>query len=196
MSEETTRPPRRARPRKPIKGAVPHAGGRPTLLNEDLIKKIVSFLSVGTYIETASAACGVPKQQLYAWMKDAAYLMRLRHEAHERDEPFPLNDKERMLLKFSDAVEQAMAQAEIRDLTTITLAARAGQWQASAWRLERRFPKKYGRQYVIEAEKPEPQTDGMKHIDVSKLPDDKLKQLENFLSEIVNEPNETEKEQP
>ena len=191
MSEEdkAQEPTRRARPRKPIKGVVPHAGGRPTLLNEDLIKKIVQFLSVGTYIETASAACGVPKQQLYAWMKDAAHLMRMRHEAHERCESFPLNDKERMLLKFSDAVEQAMAQAEIRDLTTISLAARAGQWQASAWRLERRFPKKYGRQYIVEPEKTADSTEP-KMIDVTKLPDDKLKQLEQILTEIVTEPKE------
>jgi hypothetical protein len=35
--------------------------------------------------------------------------------------------------------------AEAADVTLIAQAAREGQWQAAAWRLERKFPSKWGR---------------------------------------------------
>jgi hypothetical protein len=41
-------------------------------------------------------------------------------------------------------VNKAVAESESRDLATILKAAQS-QWQAAAWRLERRFPEKYGR---------------------------------------------------
>ena len=44
---------------------------------------------------------------------------------------------EQPYLEFSDAVEKALAQAEVRDVVTVLKAADAGQWQAAAWRLER-----------------------------------------------------------
>jgi hypothetical protein len=37
-----------------------------------------------------------------------------------------------------------MAESEMFDLNVITKAARDGHWQASAWRLERKYPKRYG----------------------------------------------------
>jgi hypothetical protein len=43
--------------------------------------------------------------------------------------------------------------AELRDLTNINQAAAAGIWQASAWRLERRFPKKWSRRVFVEQPK-------------------------------------------
>jgi hypothetical protein len=45
---------------------------------------------------------------------------------------------------FSAAVEKALAEAESRDLATI-LKASAKNWTAAAWRLERRYPERYGR---------------------------------------------------
>ena len=44
----------------------------------------------------------------------------------------------------AQAVNRAVAESESRDLATILKAAQS-QWQAAAWRLERRFPEKYGR---------------------------------------------------
>jgi hypothetical protein len=46
--------------------------------------------------------------------------------------------------QFADAVDQAMAESEARDLAVILKAAEKN-WTAAAWRLERRFPDRYGR---------------------------------------------------
>ena len=48
--------------------------GRPTVLTPALIKKIISFLRGGSYIETAAAACGISKETFYDWLKKAAKL--------------------------------------------------------------------------------------------------------------------------
>jgi len=46
---------------------------------------------------------------------------------------------------FADAFEKAEGSAAIAWLAHIEKAAMDGQWTASAWRLERRFPREYGR---------------------------------------------------
>jgi hypothetical protein len=51
--------------------------------------------------------------------------------------------------EFSDAVEKALAESEVRDVAVISIAAAQGDWRASAWRLERKFPDKYGRRQRV-----------------------------------------------
>ena len=43
-------------------------------------------------------------------------------------------------------IEKATAEAQLDDLRIITQAAQDGAWQASAWKLERRNPSRWGRQ--------------------------------------------------
>ena len=54
-----------------------------------------------------------------------------------------LRASESPYLEFSDAVKKGLAQGEYRDLRTI-LTASGSAWQAAAWRLERRFPERWG----------------------------------------------------
>jgi hypothetical protein len=56
-----------------------------------------------------------------------------------RDEP------DSIYSEFMEAVEKAKAQSEVRDVTLIEKAATDGSWQAAAWKLERKFPQKWGR---------------------------------------------------
>jgi len=60
--------------------------------------------------------------------------------------------------QFAQAVEKAQAGGAVEDLKRIQKAAEAGTWQASGWRLERRWPNEYGRRisqvYVSEGEAP------------------------------------------
>lgn len=108
--------------------------GRPVLLNPELQDRICEQVRNGNYIETASAFVGVAKSTLYEWLKKGA------------------RESEGIYHEFSNAVGVAMAEAEIRDVNAITTASANGNWQASAWRLERKDPKKWGRRDHLTAE--------------------------------------------
>lgn len=98
---------------------------RPTKLTPKLQERIVGFVRAGAYVETAAAAAGISKETLYSWLRRGA-----------ADEvPFAA---------FAEAVEEAQALAEMRDLALIGKAAET-EWTAAAWRLERKFPDRYGR---------------------------------------------------
>ena len=101
-------------------------GGRPTKLTSEVQEKIVQALAAGNYLETAAAYAGVHRFTLHRWLKLGANAKSGRHR------------------QFCDAVQTAMAQAEIRDVAIIGQAA-GKQWQAAAWRLERKFPQRWGR---------------------------------------------------
>ena len=98
-------------------------------LNPELQTRIVTYIQAGCYVETAAAAAGICKDTFYDWLKRGA----------TGQEPFK---------GFSDAVEKAAAEAEVRDLAVVDKAARGGTWQAAAWKLERRNPKAWGRRSV------------------------------------------------
>jgi hypothetical protein len=123
--------------------------GRPTDLTPELQDRICNFLRAGAYVETAAQACGVNKTTLYLWLKRGA---------KEPGTPFEA---------FSNAVQEAMAYAELRDIRTIDSVAigapaeldKEGRqirpaipadWKAAAWRLERKFPKRWGRKQQIQ----------------------------------------------
>jgi transposase len=105
--------------------------GRPTKLNDELQNQICELLRWGNYIETACAFCGITKKTLYEWMK----LGNLEEQGIHRN--------------FLNAVNKAQAEAEMRDVQNIHNAAKT-DWKASAWRLERKFPKKWGRMERLE----------------------------------------------
>jgi transposase len=109
-------------------------GGRPTKLTPALQDKIVQAIRAGNYMETAAAYAGIHKDTLYAWLKRGA---------RERSPHSPYR-------QFSDAVEKALAEAEVRDVALIAKAAER-EWQAAAWRLERKFPDRWGRRERVQA---------------------------------------------
>lgn len=104
-------------------------------LNDELIETIAQAIRVGSYVETAVALAGVSKDSFYRWLRQA-----------END------DANEMTVKLSDAVKKALAESEKRDLDVIDRAAQQGEWTAAAWRLERKFPNKWGRQSKVQLE--------------------------------------------
>ncbi len=94
-------------------------------LTPDVQEKIVSLLRAGNYVETAAACAGIHKDTFYEWMKRGA----------KGEEPFA---------ELAAAVHKALADGEARDVAVIFQASKE-QWQAAAWRLERRFPDKWSR---------------------------------------------------
>lgn len=111
---------------------------RPTKLNPDMIQRICRVIHAGNYIETAAAYAGISKSSLYDWMK------RGREERDRIGSGMPPVEGEAIYLEFLDSIEKALAAGEIRDVAIIAKAAE-DTWQASAWRLERRFPFRWGR---------------------------------------------------
>jgi len=136
--------------------------GRPTKLTPEAQAAIVHQLELGNYVETAAIVSGVSKVSLYDWLK--------RGEKQESG----------VFREFLNAVLKAQAFAETRDLDVIDRAAQGVEevviketfeknkegnlvlvdkkiekkvnfdWKASAWRLERRSPKKFGRRSNVE----------------------------------------------
>lgn len=114
--------------------------GRPTRLNYSVQEKIVQAIRAGNYIETAAAYAGIHKSSLYEWLNRG----EREKQRVAKDPKFKIQKKEAPFVDFSNAVQKALADAEVRDVAIIGRAAEE-QWQAAAWRLERKFPDRWGR---------------------------------------------------
>ena len=100
--------------------------GRPSKISKEVVDRIINAVKAGNYIETAAAYAGISKPTLYAWMKKG-------------------NEQSKGIYRdFLNAIEKALAESEVRDVMIIGSAAK-DNWQAAAWRLERKFPKRWGR---------------------------------------------------
>lgn len=153
---------------------------RPIKLNQKIHDELVSVIRSGNYIETACAYVGIHKSTFYDWLrKGAKEIDRVEKNPRARVtkemEPF---------VELSNAVEKALAHAEVRDVAIIGKAAET-QWQAAAWRLERKFSDRWGRKERHELEhsggdKPI-QMETKQEIDLSKLSDEELNALESIL---------------
>ena len=95
--------------------------GRPSKQTPERTQRLLSALTAGN---TRRAAC------LYAGISDETFATWQRRS-----------------LDFLEAVKKAEADAEVRHVANIAKAAQGGQWQASAWWLERRRPEAYARRY-------------------------------------------------
>lgn len=127
------------------------AAGRPPELTPKLLQEILHILPTCLYLETAAAFCGVDSRSYRRWLQRGRKEQN-RLESPE-NEPKPA---EAIYVELLQGAQKAMAQGEILDLRVIRTAAQgivapngevvvAPQWPAAAWRLERRFPDKWGR---------------------------------------------------
>lgn len=131
------------------------AGAKPKI-SQEIIDKICNTLRAGSYLETAAAMAGVGKTSLFKWLKKG------------NAQPNSIYGQ------LLNSVERAQAESEVRDLLNIDASAMGRKaeyerdkqgnlvydgegnpiiikygakpsWQASAWRLERKHPKRWGR---------------------------------------------------
>lgn len=109
--------------------------GRPTSLTPEVAEIIVDAMRAGNFLETAAALAGVSVSSVRNWIRAGNH------------------DTTPKLAEFAKDVRQARAQAEIADLNHIR---KDPSWQAAAWRLERRHPKRWGRRRYEPKLRPEP----------------------------------------
>ena len=114
--------------------------GRPTKLTTELTEEIAKYLRAGNYIETTAALVGINRDSIYEWLKrGAAEQERLMKNPRAR-----IRKREQIFVEFSDTVKKAQAQSEAMLVGLIGKAAQKN-WTAAAWRLERKYPDKWGR---------------------------------------------------
>ena len=102
---------------------------KPSTLTSEVAEELVTAILAGNYLAVACRAVGVSRSTLSVWMQ------RGRSSAPV-DAPYR---------ELRDRIERARAQAEARHVAIVTRAAIDGNWQASAWMLEREFPDRWGR---------------------------------------------------
>jgi len=101
--------------------------GRKPKLTPEVSQRIVELVRIGNYPDAAAASCGIHRSTLHRW------LVKGEEQTHG------------MYREFLLAIDRAQGEAELRDCILIAKAAQT-DWRASAWRLERRAPRKYGAQ--------------------------------------------------
>jgi hypothetical protein len=114
---------------------------------------------------------GVNKSTLYDWLKQGA------------------RAKTGKLKEFSNAVNQAQGYAEARDVLTIGGAAKL-DWRAAAWRLERKFPDRWGRRDTMKHTGPGGGPIITANVDMSKLSVEELRTLEQLALKAAEESGE------
>src|SRR4051812_41792282 len=101
-------------------------GGRPTELTPEIVAEVRRLLPAALYTETVIHLLGIHKATFYRWLKRGA------------------QEKDGLYREFCDSIKKGLAEGQIRDLEAIRRAAENGIWQAAAWRLERRYPERWG----------------------------------------------------
>jgi hypothetical protein len=114
-------------------------GRRHPTIDDPKVVLLLQALSNGNYVETACAFAGLAPSTVHRW------LQRGRAEKERQEQGIAPDPQEAPYIELCNAVEKARATAVIGNMQVIQQAARAGQWQAAAWFLERTMPQQYGR---------------------------------------------------
>lgn len=114
--------------------------GRPLKLNEKMKEDLIKLIAAGNYIETAAAFSGIAHMTLRNWIRRGEReIQRLSEDPEVR----PIKS-ETPFKELAESIRKAQAESEMRDVMLIGKAA-SEQWQAAAWRLERRYPDRWGK---------------------------------------------------
>jgi transposase len=123
--------------------------GRPSKLSPEVQEEICASVRAGNYIEPSAMRAGVDKTTLYNWLKKAGKELERVARGQAKGRNVRVTARMEPYVEFLYAVKKAEALAEARDVAIISKAA-AKQWQAAAWRLERKHYDRWGRRQLIE----------------------------------------------
>ena len=112
--------------------------GRISFINNKVIRDtIIKYISNGNYIKTACLAAGVDDATYYTWIHRAE---------HANGDP-----SDKIYIDFLGELKKAEAKAQVETIARINEAGKMPQnWQANAWRAERKNPELWGRRDVLE----------------------------------------------
>ena len=119
---------------------------RPSKLTPETHNKIVKAIKLGATYELAASYGGVTYDTLNNWRKRGEEESLRRSEKGDRQTKQWL--QEEPFFKFFEDIKAAEGQGAFNWLSQIEKAANSGNWQAAAWKLERRYPEVYGRQRI------------------------------------------------
>jgi len=117
---------------------------RPSKLTSEVEERILKALRAGNYASTAARFAGIDPATYYRWL--------------ERGDPSGRRRDDVPYRRFAERVQQASAEAEIRDVTLISKAAE-NDWRAAGWRLSHRHPERWRRREQVQREVRESQQD-------------------------------------
>lgn len=110
-------------------------------LTDERIEIIAEGVRRGMPPYRAAALVGIPTSTAFAYIAAANKI----RDAITSNGSIRLSDVDKMHLKLIDAIDLAEAEMMRRCLGIIDKAAIDGNWQAAAWKLERRWPEHFAR---------------------------------------------------
>jgi transposase len=115
--------------------------GRPTDLTPEVIEDVRRILPTVMYLESVADYLGLSRDVIRLWQRRG----RKEYKRLSKNPKAKPRQKEAIYLEFITVYKKALAEGEIHDAGVIKKASQTN-WQAAAWRLERRFPHRWGSQ--------------------------------------------------
>lgn len=120
---------------------------RPSKLTDACQKVVIKAIKLGATYELAAASAGISYDTFNNWMKAGREELERREAlwAEDADTEWAKDLPVQRFVEFFEAVKKAEGEAAVVWLQKIEQAAKDGEWQAAAWKLERRYPATYGK---------------------------------------------------
>lgn len=130
---------------------------RPSKLTPETHEKIIRYVKGGCYLETACAAAGIGTQTMRDWLKKAAAKPRSKEGRFAADVEEALGmDEARTVMtheRLSASTVQGKAKCICGETVTVDVPVPGNvQLHALQWKLERKFPKRYGNRIKVTQE--------------------------------------------
>jgi len=114
--------------------------GRRLMLNKELINQICVFIENGNANKDACSFVGISEATFYSWIVSAEEILAGKKRKSKKNVIY---------LEFLESLKGAEAKFRAFHVGNINAASKK-EWTASAWMLERRYPKEFGRRLAAE----------------------------------------------
>lgn len=115
-----------------------HNSGAKTLLDDEMIREICRAKSQGLSNLACCDYVGINEMTLYNYIKKG-----------EADEKEGKTEETSIYVKFLREFKKTISKGKAYHLNLIRKASENGNWQASAWYLERAYPNEYSKKVMI-----------------------------------------------